>query len=176
MDYFKGSIDAPREILINRWYEIAGEPKKGNSLFTRAHFFDTVDDARYVCLTLDNAKQFVEDFNKYRQWFKRRDCNKKMRGFGVDLSDAAEELGMQGDGTLGIWSLAYDSRNLSSNVEKRLAGYHATPLVWTWEASKGNFFPYVVQPKSIWGSGVKKGAVWQTPEQEVIFWVSIGGI
>ena len=47
MDYFKGSIDAPRDVLIKRWIDIAGPPEKGNALWTMDHFYDSVDDGRY---------------------------------------------------------------------------------------------------------------------------------
>ena len=176
MDYFKGSVDVSAIRLIDRWYEIAGGPQKGNALWTQSHFFDSVDDSRYVCLELSRFKNLVSDHAKYRIWKKRRDCNKKMRGFGVDLSDAAEAAGMKGDGTLGCWSLGYDSRSLSNDPSKRLAGYHATPICWTWDNDIGNFFPYIVEPPTKWDSGNTKEAIWRIPKDEIIFWVSIGGI
>ncbi len=176
MDYFKGSIDAPREALIDRWFEVAGPNQRGNSLFAMVNFYDMIDDSRYVCLELSRFKQFVADYNKYRIWRKnKRDCDTRTRGLGTDLSDAMEELGVKGDGSLGCWDLGYDSKSLSRNPEERLAGYHSACICWTYDPVAKNFFPFVVQPKTLWDSGSKKEAQWQNPADEILFWVYIKG-
>jgi len=66
MDYFKGSVDAPRSVLIDRWIALYDRPEKGNALWTLDHFYDSVDDGRYVCLDLARYKAFIEDHTQYR--------------------------------------------------------------------------------------------------------------
>lgn len=176
MDYFKGSIDAPRDVLIRRWFEIVGPNQKGNGLWTMDEFYDSIDDGRYVCLLYPRYVRFVSDYNRYRIWRKnKRDCDTRTRGLGTDLSDAMEELKVKGDGSLGCWDLGYDSRSLSDNPSERLAGYHSAAICWTYHPLLKNYFPFVVQPNTKWDNGSKRDAEWQDPLKEILFWVYIKG-
>ena len=175
MDYTEGAVDVPASVLIDKAEEKLGPMSLGNSQFRKEHLYDLIDDSRYYVLTLENARRLVHDMTVARTWKKsRRDCDTRTFMFASDIAEFAYTAGWEYG--LAIWRIKYDSRSLTDNPKVRLAGYHATPLIWTFDEEGGDYEPYLIQPKNLLDNGVETNAVFQRPQEEILFWVVAEGM
>lgn len=171
MDYTEGAISIPRDAMIAATIDKLGEPEAGNSQFTKENLFDTFHDRRVYVLRHELMVAFIEEQTEATEWVSEvQDCDSRTIIFGRDCIKAAYGFGWKHG--LAAYKISYDSASLGdqSSKRKRLAGYHATPLVWS-HRNGIELTPWIIQPKPLYTSGNEGEARIQDHESEIRFWV-----
>lgn len=175
MDYTRGALDVPRAALIAALLRQLGNSQDGNSTFTARNFLDLVGDRRYYVLTEEAARAFAERYWTPEPWVADVcDCDSKTTCAGADSIRAVRGLGWQ-FGLAALW-LNYTSKSmgLPHAPGNRMAGYHQAPLVFVRVGD--DIQARIVQPPHVYDSGKTRPALWQTPAEEMRFWVVAGGL